>query len=388
MKQATRIKVLISGLTVMFIAYAIRYDFGALLPSMMEDFGLVELKLGGLIFTSYFIAYTVFSPIMGGLSDKLTARPVVIASCAIMGLSAIALSAARNLLEACICYGAVGLGASGTWTSVSAAVQRWFERKRRGLALGIMVTGICLGFGVATYVTPYIIGGYGWRFCWLLLGLTSLAIAVFTSQMFGERQHIEKTREGPSSGRIYLNRNVWLMGISYFLIGFAILVPFTYLPSYSIREASLPEHASIWLISLMALGGVAGALGISTLSDRLGERRDMIFVSNSLTAIASAVAVVTDYPALVASAILFGLSYGSIWPLYSSCASEYFGEVNAGKVVGFWTFFLGLGSILSPLISGAVADAYNTLKVTFALNTAVAASSMLPLLFVKRKAEK
>lgn len=62
MSDIGRREALISGLAVMFIAYAIRYDFGVLLSDMMRDLGLYELKLGGLIFTSYFITYMIFHP--------------------------------------------------------------------------------------------------------------------------------------------------------------------------------------------------------------------------------------------------------------------------------------------------------------------------------------
>ena len=382
--HSARIRAIVSGLAVMFIAYAIRYDFGALLPSMMEELKLIELKLGGLIFTSYFIAYMIFSPIMGSLSDKFTARPIVILSCALMGLGVIMLSTSRNLFEACLWYGVTGLGAAGTWTPVSAAIQRWFERKRRGLALGVMIIGICSGFGVATYVTPYLIENYGWRACWMLLGLGSFIIAGLTLLLFKEKQ---RDNANETKARwIYFNKNAWLIGISYLLIGFAILVPFTYLPTYSIREVGMPSDASIWLISLIALGGIIGALSLPAISDRMKDRRRMIVVSNSLVAMASMIAVMKSSSLIVASAFIFGLAYGAIWPLYGSCASEYFGEENAGKVMGFWTFFLGLGSILSPAISGAVADIYGTLTATLMLNTTVALISMIPLIFIKVKA--
>ncbi|MHC1637320.1 MAG: MFS transporter, partial [Candidatus Nezhaarchaeales archaeon] len=147
-----------------------------------------------------------------------------------------------------------------------------------------------------------------------------------------------------------------------------------------------PSDASIWLISLIALGGVVGALSLPAISDRMKDRRRMIVVSNSLVAMASMIAVMKSSSLIAASALIFGLAYGAIWPLYGSCASEYFGEENAGKVVGFWTFFLGLGSILSPAISGAVADIYGTLTATLMLNTAIALISIIPLIFIKVKA--
>ncbi|RLF11728.1 MAG: hypothetical protein DRJ62_03305 [Thermoprotei archaeon] len=381
--MASRAAALASGFAVMFIAYAIRYDYGALLPSMVVDLSLTELKLGGAIFTSYFIAYMVFSPIMGGLTDRFTAKPIVVMGCALMGLGSLMLSFSKSLLEACMWYGLAGVGAAGTWTPVSAATQRWFSRERRGLALGFMIVGICTGFGLTSLVTPYILDAYSWRTCWLILGVISLLVALIVLLAFQENPNIYLSGKGHVK-KLYLDVDAWLVGVSYMLVGFAILVPFTYLPMYSIKEVGAGSWISIWLISLIAVGGVAGALTLPALSDRVSDRRRVIVLSNSLVVVSSLIALLKTVEAVMASAVIFGLAYGAIWPLYGSCASEYFGEENAGKVVGFWTLFLGIGSIASPIASGALADATGTIASPLALASMVAALSLLPLTAIKR----
>ncbi len=146
--------------------------------------------------------------------------------------------------------------------------------------------------------------------------------------------------KGKGSFSVYLNAKAWLIGISYFLIGFAILVPFTFLPTYSIREVGSSSDISIWLISLIALGGIIGALSLPSLSDRLKDRRYMIFVSNLLVLVASLIAMLREIFMVMLSAFIFGLAYGAIWPLYGSCASEYFGEEKCGEGCGLLDLLL------------------------------------------------
>ena len=59
---------------------------------------------------------------------------------------------------------------------------------------------------------------------------------------------------------------------------------------------------------------------------------------------------------LRAAAAFFGLGYGAVWPMYGAAASDIFARGWSGSVVGLWTVLLGIGSILSPVLSGLIID--------------------------------
>ena len=52
----------------------------------------------------------------------------------------------------------------------------------------------------------------------------------------------------------------------------------------------------------------------------------------------------------------FGLAYGAVWPIYAAAAADFFPSNQTGSVVGLWTVFLGLGSIISPVLCGWTID--------------------------------
>jgi MFS family permease len=81
---------------------------------------------------------------------------------------------------------------------------------------------------------------------------------------------------------------------------------------------------------------------------------------------------------------IFGFGHGAIWPLYALCAPDYFSKGSAGFIVGFWTLFLGIGFILSPIIAGWIADVTGMFMWSFILAVATALISMF-LLFLVRK---
>jgi MFS family permease len=78
--------------------------------------------------------------------------------------------------------------------------------------------------------------------------------------------------------------------------------------------------------------------------------------------------------------VIFGFGHGAIWPLYAACASDYFPQKYAGSVVGFWTFFLGIGLIFSPMVAGWIADVTGKFAWSFILALATSIISMFLLL--------
>jgi MFS family permease len=81
----------------------------------------------------------------------------------------------------------------------------------------------------------------------------------------------------------------------------------------------------------------------------------------------------------------FGFGFGAIWPLQALCAVDYFSENSAGFIVGFWTLFLGIGLVLSPIFAGWIADATGVFRWSFMLAIATAITSMILLLLIEKK---
>jgi len=69
----------------------------------------------------------------------------------------------------------VGLGVS--FAPTMATTSRWFI-KRRGLALGIVTSGIGIGTLVMSPVITYFISVYGWRTAYLIVGFIAWTILI------------------------------------------------------------------------------------------------------------------------------------------------------------------------------------------------------------------
>jgi MFS family permease len=41
-----------------------------------------------------------------------------------------------------------------------------------------------------------------------------------------------------------------------------------------------------------------------------------------------------------------------VWPVYAAAATDFFSKHRTGGIVGLWTVFLGVGSVVSPVVCG------------------------------------
>jgi MFS family permease len=83
---------------------------------------------------------------------------------------------------------------------------------------------------------------------------------------------------------------------------------------------------------------------------------------------------------LMAFTFIFGLGYGACWSMYAACASDFFSKQAAGGIIGLWTVYLGIGTMLSPIIAGWIADTTGTLMWSFLIAMLGGVASLLLLL--------
>jgi MFS family permease len=271
----------------------------------------------------------------------------------------------NSFYQACLVFPIAGLGHAACWAPVTALVQKWVPDKKRGMILSFVTIGIGLAVPFWGTLIPFIVSVFDWRAGWAGMGLFGLAVAGLNLILV--RNPAGQNNQGVSAkDRLKLvlsiykslirDKQFWIIGTAYLLLGFNVLVPFTFLPVYS-REALQFDYAtSTRFVSLIAFFGIAGQLTLGPLSDRLG-RVNIMMVCSTIMAIAC-LGMITSAAEwwLYAAASFYGLAYGAVWPVYAAAASDFFPSSQTGSVVGLWTVFLGLGSIVSPVLCGWTID--------------------------------
>jgi MFS family permease len=389
------IGVLIACILTVFAAYAIRYSYGTLLPEMLYSLDITKAQAGA-IYSSYFIAYTVLSPITGMLSDRYDMRILISVFVAIMGLGTFLMQYPTSIIQASVFFAIAGIGCAACWAPVMAVASRWTNPNRRGLTLAIVDAGSTLGVMAAGSLVPLAVSFSNWRLGWMSLGILGLALGAVDFILIRSypKSNFNSSAAGtPPSRRtgrttyklLFKDSRFWLIGLAYLMTGFAIMMPFTFISTFAVQELSFSYDSATMLVTIIGAGGLVGKLTLGPISDKVGRIKIMIICAILISGGCLAIAF-TNGLVLMVFTFVFGFGYGAVWSMYAACASDFFPNQGAGGIIGLWTFYLGFGLLTSPVIGGWLADTTGTLMFSF-IGAAVAGilSLLLILPILKEK---
>ncbi len=391
--------ILLASFITIFTNYSIRLSYGILMPEMIVSLRITKAE-AGVIASSFYLSYTVFSPLVGFLVDRLSARKLLAFFSFILAGGTFLMHKPNSLFQASLFFGIVGMGSSAMWTPVVTVVQRWFGFRRRGMVLGILSISYTLGYGIMGLALPPLVALYDWRTCWLALSGLAFALVPLNAALlrsrpqemnlnpwgdepsFPPRNSSGETQPRVSYRELLKIRNLWLVGISYFFIGFTAYVVNTFIVTYGTMELQFPFAQAAQLASAIAFSGIIGALFIPMLSDFLGRKKCLILINSSMAAsILLIIWAGKNWTALLPAVSIFGVFYAAAWPMYAAAAADFFPSGATGSVLGFWTIFYGLGLSLSPTLGGYIADLTGTFTWSFLM---AAMTGVLATFFLSR----
>lgn len=385
--------IIIAGFFTVSIAYSIRYGYGMLLPEMLPSLGISKTQ-AGVIFATYFAVYTICTPVLGALSDRYNCQAILTFFVAVLGCGALLMARATTVLNASLYFAVAGVGHAACWTPVVALVQKCVPEKRKGTALSFVTMGVGLGIPLWGLLLPLIVSTYNWQAGWLSMGAFGIAVGLLNLALvrnpFEETAHAHSRVPGNPVVRtityrnLFKNRSFWIIGTAYLFIGFNVLIPYTFLPVYSRETLHFSYAASTRFIAVIGLSGIAGQLFLGPLSDMVG--RVKIMVACGILMGAGCLGMVYSHSSWTINLYtgLFGFGYGAVWPVYAAAASDFFPKKQCGSVVGLWTVFLGVGSVVSPVVCGWIIDMTGTYIWTFLLGLLSGVLSAILLLLLPR----
>jgi len=376
--------VLLASFWSVFITYSIRLSYSILMPEMIRTLEITKAEAGA-IASSFYLVYSAFTPFLGYLVDRASARKILTYFGIILGLGTFLMGKPTSLAQACFFFAIVGFGSTAMWTPVVALVQRWFGARRRGLILGLLSVSYALGYGIMGLVHPLLVARYDWRTCWFLLSLLALATVPINALCLRDRpQDLNLKPWGEEGGpsekgfpepkrkiryqELLKLGNLWWAGIAYFFSAFNSYVVNTFMVTYGNLELGFPYAQSTKLASTIAFCGMAGAIGLPLLSD-YWDRKKILVWSNFLMGLSVLLVIWAgkNWSSLLLGVGFFGIFYAGVWPLYAAAAADYFPPEVTGSVLGFWTLFYGLGLVSAPILGGFIADRTGTFGWSFFL---------------------
>ena len=367
------------------------YTFGIFLKPIMADMGWdrgtasFAMAFGGVV-----SALTV--PVLGSLMDRWSIRRVALPGIAIYAgfLWLLGLSPHSLLIFTLLFALAEGASAIQTPLGYAKAIAAWFDR-RRGLALGIAMSGIGFGGFVMPQLAQYLIDRVGWRGAYASLGLLTLVIAFPAVALWireprpgeGERRSVlvdVAALPGLTAREAVRTLRFWLMGIAFFLVAISVNGTVAHVaPLLTDRGVSTAEAAAT--MSVFGLATMSGRLLAGWLVDRIfAPYVAAVFFLAPIAGFAFLASAAGALPTL--GVILLGLGLGTEIDMIAFLVSRYLGQRAFGTLYGYCFMIFGLGSSCGRFVLGYVYDlagSYNPALVAaaVALGIAVIAVNLL-----------
>jgi len=301
----------------------------------------------------------------GALTDRIGPRIVVLTGALLLGLGLVLASRATSLLEFQLVYGVlVGVAAGSFFAPMIATVTGWFETHR-----SLAVSLVSAGMGVAPMtVSPFarwLISTYDWRTAQLTIGIVAwlllvpAALLVRRAPATGAAAAGGASTDDPGMSAIQAFRSPQfiVLALTFFTCCAAHSGPIFHTVSYAL-VCGLAPMAAVSIYSVEGLSGLGGRLLLGVLGDRLGARPVLVAGLVVQALAAGSYLFVRGLGEFYAVAVVFGLAYGGVMPLYAVLAREYFGPRIMGTVFGAATMVSCLGMALGPLVGGWIFDTF------------------------------
>src|SRR4030043_1672642 len=93
-----RLAVIIARFCTVLIGFAVRSSYGVLLPEMLPSLRISKTE-AGVIYGAFFMAYTVFSPVLGLLADRINVRALLTLFLVVLGMGPLMMGYSSSLIE-------------------------------------------------------------------------------------------------------------------------------------------------------------------------------------------------------------------------------------------------------------------------------------------------
>ena len=258
--------------------------FAVFLLPVEKALGASRSEISG-VYSIFMLVLGLAGPFAGAVFDRLGARAAYGSGLILLGGSLQLAGYATAVWHCTITVGFMaGLGVSLLgMVSANALLSRWYER-RLGTAIGLTYAATGFGVLVGAPLVQLLIGAYGWRDAYKLIGLVLLAIATLAMQVLPlarlsrgspawqrRRAAQEATRGYWDVVRAARTPAFWALFLVYFLTS---LASFAVSPQSfaAMVEAGITPLAAASAFGLCGMLSLIGNASIAPLVDRIGQR--------------------------------------------------------------------------------------------------------------------
>lgn len=393
MFTATRLTVLFSGICALILSMGIaRYSLTPMIPHMQSQLALTESGAGLLAGLNYW-GYLTGLFIVWLVSD-LRAKDFFYRYGLFVAALATAIMAAHD--HPVVWYASrffTGVASATGFMLGAGLILNWLHHNGYRQELGIHFAGLGLGIVISALVVDAT-GldswfAVNWRLQWVVLALIGFVFfipAVLLLPM-PKDDEIEMSRMDNfgSDSRLPSTKWLWLMSAAYFCAGFSNTLNITFTSLITELQPLEGFGERMWL--LVGISATIAPFVWDRIARRLG-RLNTLKLAFAMGVVGNISLATSNSLATTAiAALLFGLTFMGIVSLTLSTVGRLYG-LKASQVMAQLTLGYCIAQILSPVISGFIAEVTGSFRLPLYIVSAIMIVGMLCLLALRSENEE
>ncbi len=331
-----------------------------IMPELISELGNITVnkatQIGGLLMASYAVMQFVFSPILGGISDRYGRRPVLLISLLGLGIDYILMSFAPTL--AWLFVGRIIAGICGaSFTTGMAYIADISKPEVRAKNFGMIGVAFGVGFIIGPLLGTFI-AQFGVRAPFMVAAGLSLANFLYgyfvlpESLSLENRRKFELKRANPFGSLIHLKKYPAITGLIFgmfllYLAGQTMPSIWAFYTKYQFKWDEAMIGYSLAFVGVCVAIVQGGLVGISM--KKLGDRKS-VFLGLLLNFIGFTLFAIADQPWMM---FVFTAIYalGGIGPpALQGIISNDVPPNEQGELQGVLTSLQSLTTIFNPIV--------------------------------------
>ncbi len=367
------------GWVIVFISFlmllvtsGIVLSFGVFMNPLTSEFQWDRTAVS-IAVSSFMLVQGLLSPFVGRLIDRYGPKIVVTLGVFILGITLIIFGQVTSYFMFFFTYGilaAIGYSTTTLMTN-SVLITKWFTEKK-GLALGLSMTGFPLGPLVFSPFIGYLIITFDWRTAALILGgLLIVLLMPLVLLLVKDNPETAANKPGDDAARkkitfkgLLANKQYLKLAGAYFGCGYTMSMISTHFPANA-TDLGLDPLVAATAFGIMGGFAAAGTISAGALSDKFG-RKNILSIVYFMRFVALMVFAFAYSPTtLYVGAVIFGLSWTTTGPLTSALTGDIWGVKVMGTVFGFVFLSHQIGAALGAYLGGYIFDYTHSYQLAF-----------------------
>ncbi len=329
---------------------------------LLENEFHIDPEKKGMLYSAFFWTYMLCQPLAGWLVDKFNVNRIYAIGFFLWSGATLLTGAASGFLMLMGLRLFLGMGESIAYPAVSKILTANFKEHQRGLANALIDAGSKTGPAIGVLLGGLLMGHYGWRIFFYVLGGASLVWLIPWFYFAPKEVAVTSKISGrvPSVWEICKRREAWGTFVGLLCGNYVWYFMVTWLPDYFRNERHYTQNEMALFGSIPFWGIAASSLTGGFISDRwIASGASPNLVRKTFTGLGLGAATLIlpaamlenpnwSLALLTVACLAFGLYTSNVWALTQSMA----GQHAAGRWTGLQNCFGNIAGILAPWLTG------------------------------------